>query len=235
MKTRHSIFFMTLFIFLLTCPALGEVGKVSGLAGKATRAVKDGTPVPLEEGTAIELGDTVEVTAGELKLTLTDQSVLMLAEGSRLVVDEASFEELDRRRFSARLLVGTLWAEVTKALSGDARFEVATERAVAGVRGTLFQVEVQPGEGGETSVGVMEGEVAVEERSPQPALAQARGRLELLAAGEQLVVKRGGLFRGKLYLRPGRFRRFLKSHRLERRLERMIQRRLDLKERRRLR
>jgi hypothetical protein len=37
--------------------------------------------------------------------------------------------------------VGNVWAKVAKTVGGDSRFEVKTENAVAGVRGTTFRVD----------------------------------------------------------------------------------------------
>jgi FecR protein len=80
---------------------------------------------------------------GNLKLTLTDDSVLMVGSESELHVDEAKFGELNKReKFSVTLTLGKVWAHVSKALAGSSQnFEVKTDRAVAGVRGTIFRVD----------------------------------------------------------------------------------------------
>ncbi|MCI0671540.1 MAG: FecR family protein [Myxococcaceae bacterium] len=123
--------------------ALASVGTISRLDGTATRTPKGGATRPLVVGSTVELNDTLKVSAdGNLKLTLTDQSVVMLGGGSELRIDEATFAGQDRKGFSAYLSVGKVWASVKKALAGsDAKFEVTTDRAVAGVRGTIFRVD----------------------------------------------------------------------------------------------
>lgn len=155
---------------LAASAAFGAVGTIAALDGEAVRVSASGQRSALKEGSAIELGDKISVNKGALKLTLNDQSVIMLAQGSDLEVTEADFAGQERRSFVARLGLGVLWAKVTKAMAGsDAKFEVQTERAVAGVRGTVFQVEVVDASGGpETHVGVIEGKVAVEPRAPAP-------------------------------------------------------------------
>ena len=129
---------------LAPCMALASVGKVSLLKGTAQRAPKaGGAAVALKEGAEIELGDTLTVgTGSNLKITLNDESLLLVGADSVLTIEEAKFEGLERRAFSARLTLGKVWAKVTKAVSGsEAKFEVTTDRAVAGVRGTVFRVD----------------------------------------------------------------------------------------------
>lgn len=129
-------------VLLLPGLALASIGTVTVLEGKATRTQGDQT-VALQAGSAIELNDTIEVGPdSNMKLTLTDESVLMLSERSRLIIDEATFEGQERQGFVARLGFGKVWARVKKALAGSgSKFEVQTERAVAGVRGTIFRVD----------------------------------------------------------------------------------------------
>jgi FecR protein len=130
---------------LLPCLAFASVGKVTLVDGKgnATRTAKGGAAVALKVGSAIELGDTV--TVGEksnLKIVLNDESLLLVGDNSTVRIDEGKFENLEQRAFSARLVLGKVWAKVTKAVSGsDSKFEVTTDRAVAGVRGTVFRVD----------------------------------------------------------------------------------------------
>jgi hypothetical protein len=128
---------------LLPGLALASIGKISILEGKATRTDEAGQEQALGVGSEIELKDVINVgPKSNLKLTLTDGSVIMLGEESRLHIDEATFEAQDRKGFSARLGFGKIWASVKKALGGsEAKFEVTTERAVAGVRGTIFRVD----------------------------------------------------------------------------------------------
>lgn len=136
---------MTRLLVLITCfassVALAEVGKIALLEGAATRTPKGGAAVELKTGALIELGDTIDVKpGGNLKLELSDGSVIMLTEKSSLVINEAEFEGQERKGFSGFLKGGSLWTKVKKALGGG-KFEVSTERAVAGVRGTIFRID----------------------------------------------------------------------------------------------
>ena len=123
--------------------ALASIGKVALLEGKATRRDASGQEHALAVGSELELRDTLSVGEGSnVKLVLTDESVLMLGANSQLFFDEATFEGQVRKGFSAKLLFGRVWAKVKQMAAGsDAKFEVTTERAVAGVRGTIFRVD----------------------------------------------------------------------------------------------
>jgi hypothetical protein len=117
-------------------------GTVTFLDGEATRTVA-GVAARLQTGAAIYQGDVIETSRRtRIELTLADQSVLRLGPSSRVELDAAAFGKgtVDRK-VSARLRVGNVWASVTRALGGEARFEVKTENAVAGVRGTTFRVD----------------------------------------------------------------------------------------------
>lgn len=167
-------------VLLLAPASFASVGKVAALEGSATRTSKEGARAALAVGSAIELEDTLEVTKGNLKLQLNDQSVLIVGEGSRLRIDEASFAGQERQGFSAKLLFGKIWAKVSKAVGG-AKFEVKTERAVAGVRGTIFRVDAdrvvsaamrKKTKKPVTVVSVQEGRVAVTARVKKSAAAR---------------------------------------------------------------
>lgn len=127
-------------VTLASMVAFAEVGKVALVEGKATRTPKGGTAVELAKDSAIELGDTIDVQSGNLKLLLTDESIIMLAPASKLEITEAEFQGQERKGFKAFLQSGSLWTKVKKALGGGG-YEVSTERAVAGVRGTIFRID----------------------------------------------------------------------------------------------
>ncbi len=120
--------------------ALAAIGKITVLEGKGTRTPESGPAVALKVGSDVELKDTLQIDGGNAKLQLNDESVILIAKGSTLVIDEASFEGQERKGFAAKLKLGKIWAKVTKSL-GSAKFEVTTERAVAGVRGTVFRID----------------------------------------------------------------------------------------------
>ena len=160
-----------LLALALSTTALGAVGTVTVVDGPAFRTPKGGAEQPLQQGASVELDDTLRTgPAGGLKVTLTDQSVVVLGPDSELLVERAEFEGQERSRVSLKLLVGGIWAKVKKAIAGtDSTFEVSAARAVAGVRGTIFRVDATPLIAGthppkirETVVRVSEGRVGGE-------------------------------------------------------------------------
>jgi len=241
-------------LWAVAAAAFAGAGTVTELEGSAYRTPKGATsPVALALGAAVEVGDALEVAGGgNLAITLTDQSVLALGEGSKLQLDEARFGEQGSTVFSARLLVGALWAKVSKLAAGsNAKFEVATERGVAGVRGTIFTIDLNGG-GADAAfdVGVEEGEVEVahavapDERPGAVAAAPGREgepmgaglaqapqagprarfpRVERIAAGNAVTFGPHALARHRFQLRRARMAAFVTKHR-ERWLKRAAER-----------
>jgi hypothetical protein len=170
------------------------VGKIAALTGSGNRypdadaldPQKLEKGVALAEGTEVLLHDVIKLDQGAAKILLTDQSVVMVGSdsekdhtaGAYLAITEGEFKDQVRSSFSAKLLWGKVWSHVTKALSGsDAKFEVTTPRAVAGVRGTIFRVDAvqfvtATKKKDTTRVRVAEGKVAVQ---AQVKLAMAGG------------------------------------------------------------
>lgn len=117
-------------------------GTVTYLAGEASRA-SGAKAEKLATGSVVYAGDVLETQRRtRLEVRLADQSVLRLGPASRTVIESAVFgKSPEDRKVSAKLVVGKVWANVAKAVGGEARFQVRTENAVAGVRGTTFRVD----------------------------------------------------------------------------------------------
>lgn len=145
--------------------ALAE-GKVAGIItladGDVFRADKEAGPFrKLKADSEVYEGDVLKTEAGRLEAKLVDRSVIRLAPNSRLKLDQAKFSKDDdsEKKFTARLFFGRVWAKVTSVLGSDSKFEVTTGNAVAGVRGTQFNVD--SGKDKSTTVKVFSGKVLV--------------------------------------------------------------------------
>jgi len=137
------------------------VGNVSYVQGMAERA-RGGAPSwsSLKEKSSVYQGDRLKTGEGaRLEATLNDGSKLRLAANSELSLDKISVSKNKAKAVSAKLIVGRLWASVTKLFGNDSTFEVKTDNAVAGVRGTRFQA-ARDAEG-KTTVKVYSGQVLV--------------------------------------------------------------------------
>jgi hypothetical protein len=131
---------LTAALMLFPAASFAGIGKVVILEGKGTRTPVGGPAVELKVGSEIELKDTLKVAGGNLKFELNDGSQIALADKSELFIDDAQFDGQECKSFLGTLKSGSLWTKVKKLLGG-AKYEVKTERAVAGVRGTIFRID----------------------------------------------------------------------------------------------
>lgn len=195
---------IALSALLIAAPAFADeavVGKISVLEGEGTRTDEAGASTALAAGLPIRVKDTLALTKGRLKIVLNDESVVALAVADKgekraeLKIDEASFKDQVREGFFASLGVGKFWAKVKKAVGGsEAKFEVKTERAVAGVRGTIFRVDAvslvkasKPSK--KTTVWVTTGAVGVDSTGNVKTAAAKKGGPRQQVAGPQEVTK----------------------------------------------
>ncbi|GBD24924.1 hypothetical protein HRbin30_00238 [bacterium HR30] len=182
-----AAFIVAWFFCRATWASVIEVGTVAALQGEV-RIERDGQILAPEIGSPIAQGDVLVTGAdGKLRVVFQDDSVLSLAENSRVAVDENVF---DANAGQARSLFGLLRGKVNAAVSeyyrrrGNA-YEIRTETAVAGVRGTEFTVRFDPAAQLTEVIGI-EGTVQVHSlRDPQaPAV--------LVTAREVTLVEESG-------------------------------------------
>ena len=149
--------------------------QVSALEGKAARARDGGKASPLSVGSAISQGEVI--TTGDesrLELRFADASLLRVGPRAKLKLSAAHFGDGPaRRHMTARLFFGNIWAKVTSAIQGEQKFQIETENAVAGVRGTTFRVEARQDKS--VLVRVYAGAVAVAKSLPLGAPGQPAG------------------------------------------------------------
>ena len=117
--------------------------------------------VPLADRPRVAAGDTLKTDArSQVDLRYVDGTRLRVGPSSRLTVlkDQINRRTQDQTTMF-KLDLGRVWVRILKVLSHKSKFEIATPTATAGVRGTIFSVEVTPQ--GQTLVSVQEGKVAV--------------------------------------------------------------------------
>ncbi|NOZ86753.1 MAG: FecR domain-containing protein [Deltaproteobacteria bacterium] len=136
--------------------------RVSFLSGAAHWAkTKKGPWKKLKKGQAVHDKWWVKTAADtRLELKLADKSVLRLAADTIIHLENLVYSKKKNKKvYKAKLVAGKAWARVTSLFGNDSSFEVKTRNAVAGVRGTVFRVDVAKDTS--TLVRVYSGVVAV--------------------------------------------------------------------------
>lgn len=157
--------------------ALFAVGAEAGGAGKAAAkatfvkgdvtvgASADGKAEPafarVKRGQELVPGSVVKTGEGSrAEITFADGSVVRIGPAAELRLDGAAFDGKSKEvKVDATLVAGQAWAKVSKLVGDESKFQVKTQNAVAGVRGTVFRVNVERDEA--TVVRVYNGAVAV--------------------------------------------------------------------------
>ncbi len=158
-----------LFAALVAVPRLSAAARtaeVSALEGRASKSHLGAKPLELQIGTPVAQGDTI-ATEDETRLELkfSDGSALRVGPRAKLQLTEAHFGGGPaKRKMTAKLFFGNLWAKVTSVIQGDQKFQIETENAVAGVRGTTFRVDAHTDKS--VLVRVYAGAVAVAKNVP---------------------------------------------------------------------
>jgi hypothetical protein len=113
----------------------------------AARVYAAGSPSGrlLKKGDLLRKDDEVKVAEkSRLELRFPDGTVMRFAEKSRLKMNELAFNrKTARKNVNVGLTIGRLWAKVKKLTTPDSSVEVKTSNAVAGVRGTVYRVNVE--------------------------------------------------------------------------------------------
>ncbi len=135
-------------------------GKVSFYKGTVQRSrSKSGPWKKLKRGKPFYKGDYIRTKKkSRVELRFRDRSVVRLGPKTTLQLKEASFAGKQKKKVSGLVKAGRAWANVHKYVSGKAAFDLRTENAVAGVRGTVFSMAT--GATG-TKINVWAGQVAV--------------------------------------------------------------------------
>lgn len=137
-------------------------GKVSFLSGKAFWGkAKSGPWKPLKKGSGLYQNWWIKTDKdARMEVQLEDKSVLRMAADSLVKLENLLYSKKGNKKvYKAKLVAGKAWAKVTSLFGEESAFEVSTENAVAGVRGTVFRVNVEDDKS--TMVRVYSGVVAV--------------------------------------------------------------------------
>jgi hypothetical protein len=103
------------------------------------------TGLPLKKGDHISKDQEIAIAEkSRIELKFPDGTVMRLSEKSRLRMNELAFnKQTDQKNVKVGLSTGKLWAKVRKLITPNSSVEVITQNAVAGVRGTIYRINVE--------------------------------------------------------------------------------------------
>ena len=185
-RIANALFTLALALALAGAAGAAEVGTFAAAEGN-TEVQHDGRWNPAKIGDPIQIGDAVRTgTDGRARLVFQDDTVLNIGNSSFLVVDRQVFDPGEGgSRSLMKLLRGRVRALVSEYYQRPgSSYEVETDTAVAGVRGTEFIVQYDP-EQFKTEVVGVSGKVQV-----NSVLDRARHGV-YVTAGELSTVRRG--------------------------------------------
>ena len=152
-----------LVAFLAVCgsrpgAAAPDAGQVLAFSGQCFSEA-NGKRTPLKLGDKVHVGDTMQVPEGaKLRLRMNDGSVISVASGGRMTIQDVTTEAGGERKDVKLALVSGLIHAVVAPTSAPSRFEVDTATGVASVRSTDWFIDA---ERGTTKVAVLDGVVTV--------------------------------------------------------------------------
>lgn len=114
----------------------------------------------LQEGCEVFTGDS-----SRLEIVFADKTVVRFAEKTNFKLIKAETASSDKRDVKISMGLGKIWSNVRKSLGVKNGFEISSENAVAGVRGTIYRINVE--EDKSTLVKVYDGEVSVSAPVPK--------------------------------------------------------------------
>jgi hypothetical protein len=99
----------------------------------------------LKQGDILKKDQEVKVAKrSRMEIRFPDGTIMRLAEKSHLKLNQLSFnKQTENKNVKVDLSIGKLWANVKKLITPDSSVEVRTSNAVAGVRGTVYRVNVE--------------------------------------------------------------------------------------------
>jgi len=166
LKKTLSVLLVSAILIAVLAPATPGFGlekiRVTLQKGEVSIGLSQKGPwQTLKTGMLVTAGSFIKTGKDSVvELTMPDNSIIRLASDTLFELNQAFFPEDKLRRFFSKLLIGKMWAKVTSAFRGRrGTFNTSTYTAVAGVRGTTYNLKA--GADKSTEISVYEGKVGV--------------------------------------------------------------------------
>lgn len=143
---------------IMAAPSVATISKYSG----SVYVKKSGGEKKMSafKGMRLLKGDTIFTTKNSsVTLDVDEDKELTLGSNTQLSITELSKELDSSSKSEFRLWTGKAWANITKKLDKNSRYEIRTSTTIAGVRGTKFYVCQEEDT---TEIVVLEGTVIAE-------------------------------------------------------------------------
>ncbi len=157
-------------LFAVNQTAIIKMGRgnaeITYLSGTASLISKEGqTLKSLSKGQQLTQGDRIRTgKKSRIEIKLPDGSFIRFDEDTSFELETVGLDQKDRRRdIRVRVLLGKVWAKVSRLFSNRGRFALSTKTAVAGVRGTTYRMNVNADDS--AVVRVYNGEVVVQSKA----------------------------------------------------------------------
>jgi hypothetical protein len=150
MRLLTRIFSLSLLILLLSLPAFPaqEIGGIAEVTGGVDILRGGKLPAePAKVGDKVTQGDVIRTkTGGKAQIKFQDDSVITVAPDSRVALNEYVYEpEKNQRNASIKIFNGLVHTVVNKVFNQEKPdFNVETQTAIIGVRGTDYYTLVAP-------------------------------------------------------------------------------------------
>jgi hypothetical protein len=161
--------------------APGVVAQING----APMVRREGKPVTLQAGTELERGDIITTDGkSKVRIVIADESELTVGPNSRLIFEEIIVRPKDRVG-RLQVVAGSFKIAISKFLAGPTNYEIRTQTAVVGVRGTVVWGDIDL-----DSVCSLEGNVEVRSRRGGNAVSITAGEcVQKMGLGSRVPLK----------------------------------------------
>lgn len=157
MIKKTTVFLLLLMVTSFAIEPAGTIQSITGTAEQNLARAPGWKPARVRA--KVSLNDQIRTDAeSSAELLWANGGVLRMAELSTMAVTEQAKEE-NSTEPGAKVLKGRVWANMQKISNTGKKFSIESPTAVAGIRGTIFRVDV--GADSSTDVLVYEGKVAV--------------------------------------------------------------------------